>query len=281
MDNNIFIIGNIFRNVQRGNLEEVETVLNGAPHYVTTRDSEYRTLLHVAVMNNHVQIVVFLLTKHPNVNAQDDYGKTPLHYAADKDIDFETANSLRQMQLLIDNGANINSQDNDGDTPLHIACRGGNVELTQKLIHSEANQGIRNRFGLTPLDTAYQILGKSYKKYRTYYTRIIDMLTPQMAAPATPLECQFCIEEMTDGQQVVMCPAGHWFHKYCLESWMKTSPSCPTCRIELPADLNGLLQRNGPVYDGQKSGGRRKKSQKSKRKQSKSKKSKSKKRTRK
>ena len=67
-----------------GNLEVVQFLLKSLPpEYVNIRDSLARTPLHIAVEDNHIEIVAVLL-KQPIilVNAQDRDGSTALHAAS-------------------------------------------------------------------------------------------------------------------------------------------------------------------------------------------------------
>jgi hypothetical protein len=57
-----------------------------------------------------------LLEHGANVNATDDHGRTPLHFAANF-LDHDP-----MVKLLLENGANVNAADGRGLTPLHYAC---------------------------------------------------------------------------------------------------------------------------------------------------------------
>ena len=46
-------------------------------------DKRHRTPLHLAIKYNHTQAIILLLRKGINVNRQDDWGKTALHYAVE------------------------------------------------------------------------------------------------------------------------------------------------------------------------------------------------------
>ncbi|WP_328814666.1 ankyrin repeat domain-containing protein [Pelistega ratti] len=62
--------------------------------------------------------------------------------------------SLDLIKFYIDNGVNINAQDVYGMTPLHYALRGKNVEAAIVLLKAGANPNLPNRDNLIPLRMA-------------------------------------------------------------------------------------------------------------------------------
>ena len=107
------------------------------------------TLLHLAVMNNCVSIVKYLL----EIGACCDIGNinntTPLHYAA-------TVGHLKIMELLIAHGASVNMANNHGDTPLHWAADSGRVDAVKYLIQHKALINVQNNHEQTPLSLALE-----------------------------------------------------------------------------------------------------------------------------
>ncbi|KAI3757782.1 hypothetical protein L6452_05325 [Arctium lappa] len=59
--------------------------------------------------------------------------------------------------------------------------------------------------------------------------------------PAT--ECPICLGEFVDGEKVRVLPqCNHGFHVRCIDVWLASHSSCPTCRrlvVELPAVVVG------------------------------------------
>lgn len=47
--------------------------------------------------------------------------------------------------------------------------------------------------------------------------------------------CSVCLEEFTDGEEVIVLPCKHGFHQPCLEPWLKMHSECPSCRHKLPS----------------------------------------------
>jgi len=56
---------------------------------------------------------------------------------------------------LLKSGANIDSQDEYGATPLHYSLQAGHTEISKFLVISEASINIMDKEGLTPLDWAH------------------------------------------------------------------------------------------------------------------------------
>jgi hypothetical protein len=53
-------------------------------------------------------------------------------------------------------------------------------------------------------------------------------------------ECAICLTEFEDGQAMRVLPqCGHGFHAACVDTWLRSHSSCPSCRrvlaVELPA----------------------------------------------
>eukprot|EP00890_Picochlorum_soloecismus_P005954 jgi/Picsp_1/635/NSC_00631-R1_ring finger protein 181 len=48
--------------------------------------------------------------------------------------------------------------------------------------------------------------------------------------------CPVCMQELCDGDAVVLLPCHHGMHPECIGPWLEQTNSCPTCRAELPTD---------------------------------------------
>jgi ankyrin repeat protein len=81
---------------------------------------------------------------------QDEYGFTPLHFAARDDL-------FLIAKFLLENNADVNNQDNcDGATPLHLAASGNHSNAALWLINKKADVNLKDCRGSTPLDWAEQ-----------------------------------------------------------------------------------------------------------------------------
>lgn len=116
------------------------------------------TLIHTAAWNNQLEMTQYLITCGAKVNSQDDYGRTPLHFAA------SNPEGIKLIELLIDNGAKLDAIANRSftisgnkclnGTPLHVAARLNYPDIAEALIIRGANINATYMRGKTPLHTA-------------------------------------------------------------------------------------------------------------------------------
>ncbi|KAF7112125.1 hypothetical protein CFC21_112061 [Triticum aestivum] len=56
------------------------------------------------------------------------------------------------------------------------------------------------------------------------------------AAASSSSECAICLAEFADGEAVRVLPGcGHGFHIACVDAWLRTRASCPSCRASIVA----------------------------------------------
>jgi ankyrin repeat protein len=117
-----------------------------------------------AAEKGNIEAVKQNLTEGVDVNAKEQFGMTPLHYAA-------RSGHKEIVELLIAEGADVNAKDGDGFTPLHPAAYMGQKEIVELLIAKGADMNAKTDGGfakpipkegqlglrllrLTPLDVA-------------------------------------------------------------------------------------------------------------------------------
>ncbi len=110
--------------------------------------------LFLAVENGEIEIVEKLLkrglfSRPPNLKTLNDFGASVLHIAAIH----EHTNILRK---LLASGSDIDALDGDGRTALHYAAIKRNLEMTRWLLQKRADASIQDQSGQTPLDYARQ-----------------------------------------------------------------------------------------------------------------------------
>ncbi|XP_075245472.1 uncharacterized protein LOC142339358 isoform X2 [Convolutriloba macropyga] len=179
------------RSVDRGNGSRasmrsmnINTYFTGAIPDVDTPDNIGRTPLMYCVLGNKFDCAEYLIkSTRANVNAADNLGRTALHWAAHKE-------HHKMLKLLISKGAadcrakdrdgltpfhlcmknrsskstalimkNLNAndleeQDNYKRTALHLAAMYGSYDQVQMLLQRDANVGIPDGEGKTPLHWA-------------------------------------------------------------------------------------------------------------------------------
>lgn len=75
---------------------------------------------------------------------EQDFGNTPLHYAA-------CYSYTDQAQLLLRKGADVHVQNKKGNTPLHKVGVGGSADIATLLLERGANINFQNKYGETAL----------------------------------------------------------------------------------------------------------------------------------
>lgn len=109
-------------------------ILNREPHAAEKYDLKGRTFLHIAIQNNDLESVLFLLSVHVNINSriQDSSKFSPIHLAVQ-------AGSEMILRNLILAGANINDLTIQGQTALHIAAANDQYLLCSILLENNIN----------------------------------------------------------------------------------------------------------------------------------------------
>ena len=171
-----------------GNVFELEKMLLERPHLVTFRDYDFRTALHLAASEGHVDICRFLVEKGAKVSPSDRWGGSPLddahrhrhgeviEYLRDQGATFGTRTQLprfiqaasdgdvKEIVALLEFGnVDLNAGDYDGRTALHLACGEGRLEVVKLLCEAGADVNVNDRWDNRPLDDASQSKKNSYE----------------------------------------------------------------------------------------------------------------------
>lgn len=162
------------------NHKTAQRILNYLPYAAEQMDSKGRNFLHLAIINDDLESVLFLLSIQVDVNSRvhdasqstpmhlavvskvemivrnlilaearlnerDAYQKTPLHVAAER-------GNLCTLSILLQNGIDYNAVDGEGNNALHIAVRAGHLGIVRELlVQSRINAEAVNLKGRNPL----------------------------------------------------------------------------------------------------------------------------------
>lgn len=127
-----------------------------------SRDELGYTKMHIAVIDNDINMINMLISKGADVNAKSydkgssNYcskcGPTPLHIAS-------VMNNVKAANILIQNGANVDSRDKDGMTPLHMAVAKKKIDVAKLLLDNGADVNQNDNFlNRTPLYWATDLI---------------------------------------------------------------------------------------------------------------------------
>ncbi|KAH9491444.1 hypothetical protein Btru_032197 [Bulinus truncatus] len=133
------------------------------PWIVDEKKDDGYTALHLASLNNHVEVAELLVQQgKANMDIQNVNLQTPLHLAVERQ-------HTQIVRLLVREGCNLNIPDKDGDTPLHEALRHHTLSQLRQLQDMQdvgkssasiacflaangADLNLKNKKGQTPLD---------------------------------------------------------------------------------------------------------------------------------
>ncbi|KAM3139584.1 hypothetical protein pb186bvf_008229 [Paramecium bursaria] len=128
--------------------------------------------LHQASSNGNLNLVQFLVAiMKSNIDAQDNQGRTPLHYACG-------IGNQAIVDYLIQSKAQVNIQTFGGETPIMIAARFHHSQLLQYLLetHSDKiNWNLTNRLGQNVLQIFRSTGANSLEKINQISDPIFDI----------------------------------------------------------------------------------------------------------
>ncbi|XP_061389135.1 rabankyrin-5 [Musca vetustissima] len=162
------------------NHRAAQRILDRLPNAAEQMDSRGRNFLHLAIMKDDLESVLFLLAIQVDVNSRvhDANQSTPLHLAAASRNEMITRNlilaearinerdamqktplhiaaercNLAAVSALIQNGADYDAVDGEGNNALHIAVRCGHLNIVRELLtESSINAEAINNKGRNPL----------------------------------------------------------------------------------------------------------------------------------
>uniref|UniRef100_A0A146LN40 Putative ankyrin repeat protein FPV162 n=1 Tax=Lygus hesperus TaxID=30085 RepID=A0A146LN40_LYGHE len=123
-------------NCQSQNLEDI------SPLHLVSRSLVYH--------DDVDEIIEAILKGGANVNVQDCYGNTPIHYA----VRDESTTNMKGIRKLLLAGANLNITNSLGMAPLHIVCSNGGHFLAKTLLDFGADVNLKDGESNTPLHIA-------------------------------------------------------------------------------------------------------------------------------
>lgn len=168
--------------------------------------------IHEAAEKGEIDKVKSLIASGEDVNARDEYGLTPLHYATAhaKLILVPAKNStgmpkgytsyeqvpkgdLDLVKFLVSKGADVNAKDSVGKTPLHMSASLGTIEVSKFLVYKGAAVNQKDNHGLTSLDYANMM---SHQEAVQFFKKVGNRKPKKFAYDQTVLQAQKKLKEL-------------------------------------------------------------------------------------
>ncbi|MCL5875479.1 MAG: ankyrin repeat domain-containing protein [Candidatus Dependentiae bacterium] len=174
----IFVNMKLHDAAQKGNILEAEGLLKqNHGENINETDRHGDTALHLAIANNKLSMVKYLLENHAQVAKVNNEGITPLYEAA-------AAGNNDAIKLLLDRGnaqetIDLRSGKKDGGfyTPLHVAIMRSHPATVQLLLSRGANPAIKTIDGKTAYELAEDWLKESKgSSYHDKQQKIVEIL---------------------------------------------------------------------------------------------------------
>ena len=137
--------------LEANDLEALKTVFNECELNAYDRYSFKKPAL--SFYDISLELMDWLITQGADINARDEYDRTPLHYHAQ-------VNNVERVALLLERGADIEAQDKYKNTPLHFAEY--NAEVAQLLIEKGADIKAKDNRGHNVME---RLLSRLYSRY--------------------------------------------------------------------------------------------------------------------
>lgn len=216
-----------------------------------------QSLLHAACAYGNFELVTKLLSSGLNVNFEDRFGQTPMHFAVRsrcldlvmylhtnravlnkpkryfgikshfKSLIIEALKSHDEeiLQFLLKNGADTDATDEKGRNSINYACQEGySSTIIQQLLQNGANPAMFDKQN----KCALHYLEKNLSALTLIYSLNPTLFKPVANNPVvSTLTCPICKDEIEECYPNIPC--SHQFHHECLFEWQKASLACPLC----------------------------------------------------
>lgn len=124
-------VDDIFSAVKSGDIEKVKLIIESDTGCINSLDETNKTALFWSVIEDHPDILRYLISRGGDVNGREISGNDPLYYAARYGL-------TECASILLENGADVNPVEGSASPPLLVACgnegNGGSVEVVRLLL---------------------------------------------------------------------------------------------------------------------------------------------------
>ena len=141
--------------IKNGNIDFLKILIK---HNVNLKYNLCGTALHQSVNENKKNdryAIIELLLKYIDIDSQDEFRFTPLHYAISN-------NDIELVKYLLSKGADVNRAENRGFNSLHLAISNHNYDIIKLLCDKGCDKKMKNYRDNTPLDLLNSCLSIKY-----------------------------------------------------------------------------------------------------------------------
>lgn len=129
--------------LERGDAPELKRLLEAGADVDARCSSGWRPLHLAAIAVSHGQgteMLRLILDRHPDVNARDSEGETPLFKAVRGSTGAGHESASEAVKLLLEAGADVKARDKTGATPLLRALQNSDQELAEEFLGRGADR---------------------------------------------------------------------------------------------------------------------------------------------
>ena len=123
--------------------ETLQAIIDHGADVCSATNENNLTAFMIACQKGNINALNVLLNAGADRSIVDTKGETWIHYAVREGCSKET------LQAIIDYGADVNATTNNNVTPLMIACKKGNIDAINVLLHAGADPSIADIDGET------------------------------------------------------------------------------------------------------------------------------------
>ncbi|XP_060584216.1 LOW QUALITY PROTEIN: ankyrin repeat domain-containing protein 27-like [Ruditapes philippinarum] len=162
--------------------------------FVNVQTHKHITPLHLACYHNQTEMVELLVKSGADVNIRDQHGEIALHLAAAKC-------NLRTVTFLLQRSSTVNLGNVNGNTTLHHAVCTGNLDIIGILLKYGANPDALNKHHKSPADmTKDPVILDMLKKKSEELRNKLTPVTPTIQQTSVP-KSESAPEHLRDKQQ--------------------------------------------------------------------------------
>ncbi|XP_023319102.1 tankyrase-2-like [Trichogramma pretiosum] len=136
---------------------------------VDARDKEGNTPLYLALSYDRKKAVETLLRNGANPNLVNDKGKTPLHIMCRGWIHEDLVKMFLDISDTLNRPVQVDARDNEGNTPLHFALLNCRLDVPKLLLKHRADPNAANQEGSTPLHLICKNVQSGPKLLRIFF----------------------------------------------------------------------------------------------------------------